>query len=937
LAAALAITPPVLAEAETPDWMIPVGVTEPSYSAVFAIYKAAPYTGAPVVLNTGLALKTGDTAEITVDAPVDGLYEIRFAYQNEAGLVLPSELRMTIDGEIRFSELLRLKFESLWMNTAAPALDRYGNEMPSLLTASSSILEKGLEDSAYRRAAPFLFQLSAGPHTLGLTLTDGELRIRRVTLAAPETPPPYTGASAPGTHISVYEGESFTSANNPSVHATGEYTPILTPYSASSRVLNFLDDAAFARAGDSVSYTLNAPETGWYALAFRYRQSAKPDFPVFCDIKIDGATPSLAARSTPFHYTSSFTDMALPGPDGAPQRFYLEAGAHTLTLTISAEPMLPVYEEITVLLGEINALTTEIVRLTGGVTTDRYRDYKLEDYIPGVKDILLSWAGRCDALVSQTLAYSRRNRVSSTFSSLAVCAGMLRTLAKKPEDLPRRLGELSQGGSSVTRYMAQVIQDMDNNALGIDRLFLLQDDAQIPRPAGPIKAAWEAVKRFFVSFVKKDYATAAGSADHLQVWMARPRQYVELLQNMIDTGFTVETGIKVDLSIMPDQGKLALAAAAGKAPDVALSVGYVLPSYLSIRGALLDLKRFDNFGAVAARFPQGLFIPGILEDGVYAMPETVNFWVLFYRTDIFEALNLPVPDDLDEVKAILPELQRRSMNFYYPTAGMGGMKTFPATMPLIAQNGGGFFGGDIGRTTLDSERSLEGFKELTELFTVYNMPVDAPAPGFYQQFRSGSMPIGISDVGTYNLLLNAAPELDGMWALAPFPGISRGDGTVLRYTTGGAESDMIFSATSRPDDAWAFLEWWSRDDVQARYGSSLRSLYGRTYLWNTANKAAFAQLPVQADHKRVILEQTDWMIEVPWVPGTYMVERELSNAYNSVVVDGVSVRRAMDTAVKRIDREVLRKLEEFGYMKDGQTVRVFPTPDVSALGEKRED
>jgi ABC-type glycerol-3-phosphate transport system substrate-binding protein len=356
-----------------------------------------------------------------------------------------------------------------------------------------------------------------------------------------------------------------------------------------------------------------------------------------------------------------------------------------------------------------------------------------------------------------------------------------------------------------------------------------------------------------------------------------------------------------------------------------------LPSYLNIRGALLDLKRFDDFNYVADRFPQGLFIPSIIEGGVYALPETINFWVMFYRTDIFDQLNLPVPDNLDEVKMILPELQRRSMNFFYPTAGMIGLKVFPGTIPFILQNGGGFFGDTIGHTMLDSEASLEGFKILTDLFTVYDLPVELHAPGFYQEFRSGAMPIGISDVGTYNLLMNTAPELDGLWQIAPFPGLVQPDGSVSRYTTGGAESGIIFSSAKRPDDAWAFMEWWTRDDVQGRYGSSLLSLYGGTYLWNTANKAAFAQLPIPSEHKAVILRQTDYMTEVPWVPGTYMVERELSNAFVAVTIDGVSVRRAMDTAVKRIDREVFRKLEEFGYTKDGETVRDFVTPDVSAL------
>ena len=73
------------------------------------------------------------------------------------------------------------------------------------------------------------------------------------------------------------------------------------------------------------------------------------------------------------------------------------------------------------------------------------------------------------------------------------------------------------------------------------------------------------------------------------------------------------------------------------------------------------------------------------------------------------------------------------------------------------------------------------------------------------------------------------------------------------------------------------------------------------------------------------------MTEAPWVLGTYMLERELSNAYISVVVDGTDARRALDTAVKRINRETYRKLEEFGYYRNGEMLKEFKTPTVDVV------
>jgi ABC-type glycerol-3-phosphate transport system substrate-binding protein len=903
-----------------------------TYMTARGAYRMPAYRGADVAVDVGASLTTGDPVTVAVSVPEDGLYEIWMTYRNSSRQVqiLPTELSMTIDGLIPFAELRRLKFESLWLNNSPASTDRFGNEMPPILAASGEFVSKALEDSSHRLSGPILFELGAGIRTFTFTSADGSIEIADITLKAPRQIPAYRAAEAPGDILLTYMGQEFASANVSSIRAAGEYNPILTPYSSSTRVLNFLDDGSFSRAGSRVDYQIDIPEAGYYRLALNYRQGAKNGFPVFIDILVNGEIPSEAAQAVPFDFARNFTQFTVPAPDGTAQSFYFERGTHTLSLVINAEPLAHIYAGVDVILNEISDLTTEIIRLTGGDTPDPHRDYRLSEYIPDLAGRLLRWADECDAMADSMLEYTD-GVPSGVFSMLPLSARMLRRLARRPEDLPRRLNELSRGPSSVTSFLAQSLSDMDNHAFGIDLLFVYQDGASLPRQPGFFTVFFENIRRFFISFVRRDYAMSGGSEENLQVWMARSRQFVELLQNMIDTEFTPQYGVGVDLSIMPDQSKLALAAASGQAPDVALSVGYVLPSYLNIRGALLDLKPFDDFPEVAERFPSGLFVPGIYDGGVYAVPETINFWVMFYRTDIFGALNIPVPDNMDEVKAILPELQRRSMNFFFPTAGMIGMKIFPGTLPLILQTGGSIFGDNIWNTTLDSEESLAGFRAMTDLFTVFDMPVEVPAPGFYQRFRSGTLPIGISDVGTYNLLMNSAPELEGSWAIAPFPGLVDEEGNVRRYTTGGAESCIIFSTTERPGDSWRFLEWWTRGDVQARFGTTLASLYGGEFLWNTANKEAFAQLPIPSEHKAVILAQTEWMVECPWVPGTYMVERELSNAFNRVVVDGMTVRRAMDEAVKRIDREVFRKLEEFGYTRNGVSVRDFVTPHESVL------
>ncbi len=908
---------------------IRMGRTEPLYSEVRTGYTLPVYDGSEVSQAVDLDIPAGETAGAEIQVPADGLYEIWFTYMNDGAASLPSEIVVRVDDAIPFYELRRIKLNALWVTPEVKiSQDRYGNEIANVPVSAEEWQSVGLTDSTGRIDVPFLFELKEGTHSLSLEVHDSGTKISAISLRAPAELKAYAPGTAEGSAMILIEGEDLYSRSKSSIRGTGEYDAALTPYSNDHRVINHLDGASFDTAGDTATWRFTAETEGWYQLNLHYRQTVKTDFPVFVDVLIDGALPSEAARNVPVHYASGFTD-ALLQTNGAPELFFLTAGEHTLSLQINASNLTPVYEMIDRVLSEINTLSLEITKLTGG-SADQYRSYNVREYIPDVVERLTSWSQQCSDAVEYTRQFSASGS-GSAFSSLTLCADQLRRLAEKPEDLPRRLSELSTGSNSASRMLAQQLQDMANNDLAIDQLIFCQIGAKLPARVGFFEGLVKSVERFATSFSSQDYSAGTGKSGHLQVWMGRSRQYVELVQNMIDTQFTPETGIHVDISLMPDANKLVLANAAGTAPDVVLSLQYVVPSYLNIRGALYDLTQFEDFGQVAQRFSAGLFIPYTLGEGIYAMPETVNFWVLFYRKDILDALEISVPDSMEDVKLILPELQRRNMNFYFPTAGMVGMKVFPGTLPLILQSGGSIYAENIGDTTLDSEASLKGFREMTDLFTVYNMPTDVPSPGFYQQFRDGTLPIGIADLTTYNLLLNAAPELDSLWDISLYPGLKQEDGSVSRWTTGGAETMAIMSQTKMPDEAWTFLKWWSSDEVQSEFGSLLQSTYGSEYIWPTANSNAFATLPLKSAHKEVIMRQMEWMTEAPWVLGTYMLERELSNAFISVVVDGTDARRALDTAVKRINRETYRKLEEFGYYKNGEMLREFRTPTVDVV------
>lgn len=65
-------------------------------------------------------------------------------------------------------------------------------------------------------------------------------------------------------------------------------------------------------------------------------------------------------------------------------------------------------------------------------------------------------------------------------------------------------------------------------------------------------------------------------------------------------------------------------------------------------------------------FPSA-YEPFKFENGIYALPETQNFNVMFYRKDILEELKIDVPNTWEDLIAILPIIQQNNMAVAIPT------------------------------------------------------------------------------------------------------------------------------------------------------------------------------------------------------------------------------------------------------------------------------
>lgn len=269
------------------------------------------------------------------------------------------------------------------------------------------------------------------------------------------------------------------------------------------------------------------------------------------------------------------------------------------------------------------------------------------------------------------------------------------------------------------------------------------------------------------------------------------------------------------------------------------------------------------------------------------------------------------------------------MNFYIPLASSSSFKTFSATTPFFLQYGGAIYEEDGMTVAVNNENGLAAMKFMTDLFTIYGLPTEVA--DFYQSFRNGTIPIGVAPFSTYLKLEAAAAELAGKWDIAVMPGMRNADGVVERWATGGGTTGAIFSKSEKQEATWEFFKWWLSAKTQERFGTQMQLLYGDTYMWNTANVEAFAELPIADAHKEVIADQRKWLHEFVKTPASYMIEREISNVWNAVVFNGENVRSTLDDAAILMNQELARKWEEFGYVKDNVTVKTYRIPSIELI------
>jgi len=869
--------------------------------------------------NTARVLRTEEVSfvEYRVNVETAGLYNIHLEYFPLPSRGIAIERSFKINGETPFLGADRMAFLRVWGDGGNSRFDNQGNEIRPAQVELPHWEKAWFRDSLGYITEPYSFYFSAGNNTIRLEGINEPMAIRSLSITAPVEVKNYRDYIA-GLDLRQFsgnrnnyslkiQGEKAARRSDPSLYPIYDRSSGATePASVAKIRLNMIGGQNYRVAGQWIEWEFDLPEDGMYRFSIKGRQNYNRGFVSNRTVLINGDILCQEISSVPFVFNNKWDLVTLSDSQGD-LLFPLKKGANTIRMQATLGglgEMLDVMEESVF---RLNGIYRKILVLTG-TEPDIYRDYRVDTVYPEVITAMALESKILYKLVDDLTRYSGER--SAQAASTLTLARQLELFVRRPDKIPRTLTNFKSNISTLGDSLLALSQSQ----LDIDFIIVSAENYKLPKINENFLVTASHEIRSFVSSFFVDYNNLGDvyqkSSNVIEVWMQSGRDQSTILKSMIDDTFTPQTGIRVNLKLVAPDAVMP-AVVAGTGPDMALTVPQGDPVNYAVRKAVIDVSKLPGFDDVIKELNPSVIVPFTYAGGVFGLPETQYFHVMFYRKDIFEELNIEIPDTWGDLINILPIIQKNNMNVGIPSVATNVATSidFSNFMAHLFQRGGRLYNDEGSRTLLSSEIAIDAFDVYTKFFTHYKTPM---VYDFVNRFRTGEMPLAFADYTNFNTLEVFAPELRGLWSFARVPGLVKSDGSIDRSVSTGTIASMIFSSSKNQDLAWEFLKWWVSADTQLRFGRELESIMGAAARYPTANYEAFKRLSWGSEQMAVLDEQRSWTVGTPEVPGGYFVSRHITNAVRRILNEGMDTRETLLDYTLTINDELIKKRKEFG-------------------------
>lgn len=865
------------------------------------------------------------SGEVTfeVNVQTSGLYNILFSYEAISSTQNEIEFKLLVDDELPFDTCSRLTLSKVWVNEHGITQDFNDNDIRPGQVESVQWQENYLMDvdGLYNGALDFYF--SAGKHTITISSTKARLAIEYIKLCQEPIPEAYRAPAASqlsatnGVATITLEGEKADYKSDRTLFPTSDRTSYITsPSDPTKTKYNTIGKDSWAKSGQAITWDFHIDKAGYYKIGVRARQSTMRGFYSNRKLYIDGICPNTESEQLKFYYSTDWTLTVPEDRDGDPIYYYLEAGDHTLTLEAVPGEIGEIMDQLDNIVSGINSYYRQMLQITGPQPDD-FTDYNLNVVIPTSIPDFKKYSQQLKDLQSQV------DKLMGSGGTEAVTLNEMAIILDKCVDRPYKMASLmSQIKDNVTALSSWMLTYREQ-PLELDLVEITAPDTEFTS----VKSSFfESLKFSFLAFIGsffEDYNSLSendGDADTLSCWITLGRDQAQVVRAMIENDYNPTAKTKIALKLV--QGGILESTMAGKGPDIGLFMGGDYPIQLAARDLIVDISGFDGYEEQIKQYSATAMTLYTYNGGVYALPVQQTFPMMFYRDDILMEYGIDGSTDIqtwDNLISILPTLQRNNLEvgLILPVnTSQNGTTTVPTTTEagntfamMILQQGLNFYNEDLTKTTFDDQIAIDAFDTWTEFYTKYSFQQTYDA---LTRFRTGEMPVVLQGYTFYNTLHATAPEIKGAWSFTLVPGTEQADGTINHAANSSGSGALIFSGCPDKEAAWDFIKWFTSTDAQVTYANDIEAVLGTLGRFDTANIEALKQISWTQTELNLLLAQLEQQVEIPIIPATYGVTRNLVNAFRSVVNDAENARDTLMWYNRDINAEIERKREDLG-------------------------
>lgn len=859
----------------------------------------------------------------TVNIPETGVYNIKMIYEALESNTNDVEFSLLIDGESPYATASRITLSKRWINESEIKQDSRQNDIRPGQISTPCWQETPLEDIDGLFNEPLEFYMEAGEHTITFESEKAEFAVKSFIFYQYEAPAAYTAPSdsdltqAQGQKITL-EGETAAYKSSRTLYPTADKSSYLTSSANGSSPTktryNTIGSGSWTQSTQTVTWEFNVDKAGYYKIGIRGRQDQMRGMYSNRRLYVNGEVPCLEANQIKFYYDTDWSITTPKSENGDDLYFYLQAGTNTISLEAVPGEIGEIMGNLDELVYNINSYYRQIRQITGP-DPDEYNNYMIDTAIPSIVPDFKEYAKTLRDKKAEIEKLSGSGGTEAeTLEKMAI---VLDKCIKKPDLIPEMMSQIKDNITSVSSFVNQYREQ----PLEVDMIEVATSDQDFTScDKSFFGSLGFGFKGFIGSFFEDYNALSDEDESAMECWVMLGRDNAEALQQLISSEYNPTAKTKINLKLV--QGGIVEATFAGKGPDLALFMGGDFPIQLAARGVLTDLTTFSDFDEVKSRFADDATVLYQYNGGTYGLPCDQTFPMLFYRSDILSEYGIDPATDLntwDGLLNCLPTLQRNylEVGLILPvmTSTGGTTQVSAITEPgntfamLLLQQGLNYYNEEQTKTTFDTQEAVNAFDTWTKFYTTYSFQQTYDA---FTRFRTGDMPVVIQNYTFYNQLSVAAPEIKGCWGFQPVPGTVQEDGTINHAANSNGSGAIIFTKAADQEGAWDFIKWFTSTDAQVKYGNNIESILGTMGRYATANEEALQQLSWTTSEVNLLLDQLNSQVEIPIIPASYGVTRNVMNAFRAVVNDYDNARDTLFWYNKDINDEITRKLEDLG-------------------------